>query len=353
MDSLWRSFAQSATRNKSMSDAEHPRLTSSLQAILIRLSCSRLPNMSIDGNLTQYAGAYLARGATYSVERREAEGYGLVAVKHILQDLNPYTASHSHSSTTRYRLNSVLLEVQALLHGPLQQHPNIARLMGFGWDEGGLPYLVMEYASLGSAQSFLRQQNRSLEEKVQLMSDIASGLHVLHRCEIIHGDVKLENVLIMSDSQHKFNAKLSDFGFCCSEALGNNIYLGTRLLNAPELRSATDFDPLDGRLAYMRCDVYSYGLAAWETINNGERFYSIDEIGISPEDLDKAESFLSRLDCTGRDLIPHAHDFVRSLNLSDSISGNLMNVFTMALCRHPEQRSEIPEIRRQLIGIDR
>jgi serine/threonine protein kinase len=47
-----------------------------------------------------------------------------------------------------------------------------------------------------------------------LIGDVVSGLSALHLCNIVHGDVKLDNVLIFHswDRPSKAQAKMIDFG---------------------------------------------------------------------------------------------------------------------------------------------
>ena len=162
MDSfIWKSFARShaisaeKSTNQEPQDEETSSATSSLQTLLIKLACSHLFDLAIKSRIYPEFGTPLGSGATFSVERKQAQGKTFVAIKHIIQDDDLESGTLSHSSVTKHRLDSVLLEVQALLHYPLQKHANIIELLAYGWEPGGLPYLVVEYADLGSLDSFL------------------------------------------------------------------------------------------------------------------------------------------------------------------------------------------------------
>lgn len=297
MDSLfWNSFVQSGTLShanlESMEQKEGVSpVASPLQDLLLKLACSHLNDIGIQNRLYPDLGMPLGTGATFSVERKLAEGQLFVAVKHIIQDKRPRDKVSTYPPIPKHRLNSVLLEVRALTHYPLQKHPNIVDLLAYGWDDGGIPFLVVEYADLGSLASFLKLQPTSLAMKLKLTLDVASGLELLHGCEIVHGDVKLENILVFS-SENGPLGKISDFGFCCSEALVNNTYHGTHILNAPDLRHDLYTSRAVSGLDYMACDTYSYGILVWELFNGGARFYSVSSIGINPADSDKTFQFL-------------------------------------------------------------
>ena len=346
MDSLWKSFNTPVKSGCSGSNrALTNRPTSTLQQLLIVLANSQLHNLSTSGQMNRETGAYLGCGATYIVERREAAGDKVVAVKHIRQDEDKRFPNSSESDISRHRLQSVLLEVQVLLHPFLRRQHNIIRLLAHGWDEEIRPFLVVEFADLGTASRYLQNGERSWNDMTRLVVDVASGLAVLHACDIIHGDVKLENILLFSEAGGGFVAKLSDFGFCSVEILGEYHYLGTRLLNAPEIRQPEYLHAVHSGLAFMKCDVYSFGLLAWETFNNGHRFYTSNNIGIGSDEYEQAERFLSTLEGAGSSLASYAKDFIQCLHSSLSTKEALIEAITLALKRDPSSRPQMVEVR--------
>ena len=103
-------------------------------------------------------------------------------------------------------------------------------------------YIVMEYLPAGTLLHFLAQlPDRFVyeNEAKKIISQLAQALSVLHARNIVHQDIKLENVLI--DSQTG-NCKLADFGAAMQltslEAKGcdrDSPVMGTRGYFAPEL----------------------------------------------------------------------------------------------------------------------
>jgi serine/threonine protein kinase len=156
--------------------------------------------------------AHAGEGESFVVDKCMYGGR-LVAVKHIkLQSVQG-----DHAAFSR-RLESILLEIQIMHHSPLHNHPNILELLGYGWKSQGnnpLPYVIVEYSSHGSLRSHLRSQPiHSLRKKAINGGDVAAGLMALHACGIVHGDLKLDNVLVFPswDRPSGTVAKLCDFG---------------------------------------------------------------------------------------------------------------------------------------------
>lgn len=87
-------------------------------------------------------------------------------------------------------------------------HTNIIRLYGWFYDENRL-FLVQEYASKGNLYDLILK-NGPFEATVagRVVWDIAQALRFLHNRQIIHRDIKAENILLTDTC-----AKLTDFGW--------------------------------------------------------------------------------------------------------------------------------------------
>jgi serine/threonine protein kinase len=155
--------------------------------------------------------AIVGEGESFRVERC-IYNKQVVAVKHVkLEDLQ------SNSQGSYHRLQTVLLEIQIMRHTPLKDHPNILNALGYGWRPHGeslQPYIVVEYAAHGSLRAWLKSQTRGVDAKFRISGDIALGLKALHMCDIIHGDLKLDNIVVAPFEGRSVQviAKLCDFG---------------------------------------------------------------------------------------------------------------------------------------------
>ncbi|KAI1337670.1 hypothetical protein F5Y15DRAFT_150571 [Xylariaceae sp. FL0016] len=166
---------------------------------------------------------------------------------------------------------SVLTEIAALAHPPLAKHENIVKLLGLAWGSNPydtsfkLPVIILEYADFGTVADIQTRTDLTSSERLQISLDVANGLDILHRCSIVHGDVKAENVLVFASGERKYVAKLADFGFSVVGRPGNdNIRLGgTEFWRAPETFGAIRLNEA------AKTDVYSFGLFTWRLFMRG------------------------------------------------------------------------------------
>lgn len=155
----------------------------------------------------------LGQGETYLVERCTFQKE-LLAIKHLKMGMS------AGRTAIQRRLNSVILEMQIMKHGPLLAHPNVVDILGYGWNtttENIMPYILVEYAPYGNMRQYLMgmaHERLSAAIIESLAGDVAAGLSAIHKCGIIHGDVKLDNVLLFPSWDRKASAiaKLTDFG---------------------------------------------------------------------------------------------------------------------------------------------
>lgn len=165
-------------------------------------------------------------------------------------------------------LKSLINELRIRTHPAVREHPNIVRFKGIAWDFEDVeatkprPLLLEELAPQRTLSGFWVNYEfvrMTFSSKLELCTDIAEGLYVLHQCGVVHGDVKPENILIFPRIGHQdsFMAKLTDFGHSVSvhENL-RRMPVWTPEWCAPELLNKEDLD----FGAMVATDVYSYGL---------------------------------------------------------------------------------------------
>ncbi|KAL9079701.1 MAG: hypothetical protein Q9157_001427 [Trypethelium eluteriae] len=302
-------------------------------------SASSLRLQGLDDVLKTIQKLQLPRYSDEEVERAETVGQGetyiverCIVGKRVLA-IKMLKISNVSNDTTKFlrRLNSVLLELRIMHHKPLRAHPNILNLVAYGWSNQQnriLPYILVEYSSCGTFRDYLQSNNLKLRHKEILLGDVALGTAALHCACIVHGDLKLENVLIFHswDRPSGVVAKLADFGhslllLATDKDRPPPRYDGTPLFvasiytflndllltwrssyNAPEV-STQQSDRLGCSQLY-KCDVWTFGLLAWEALLDGDRY--IDHLPTRKEAPETSRSLLS------------SHEFSSLLELAKS-----------------------------------
>ena len=134
---------------------------------------------------------------------------------------------------------------------------NVVRLYGTFTSKNNI-YLVLEYCGGGDLQLFIRKHKR-LEEIVALkfLIQMARGLKFLHSKNVIHRDIKPQNLLLSEFSPNAI-IKFADFGFAkhLHEAALAQTPCGTPLYMAPEIFEMKEYD--------AKADVWSIGCVLFE-----------------------------------------------------------------------------------------
>jgi serine/threonine-protein kinase len=147
-------------------------------------------------------------------------------------------------------------------------HENILAVYDFG-EEDGKPYMVMEFLRGRTLRTAIHDQLLpDWASKLRVALQVARALGYVHQNQIIHRDVKPENVNI-DDSGH---AKLMDFGIAKAADLSltqPGYVLGTPYYMAPE--------QIMGKPVTPSVDVYAFGIMLYEMLL-GTRPYGGDTI---------------------------------------------------------------------------
>jgi serine/threonine protein kinase len=151
-------------------------------------------------------------------------------------------------------------------------HPNIVKAIDFG-REGSSPYLVMEYVegeSLG--QRLERVHHLEEKEAIQIISQVAQGLHKAHKAGLIHRDVKPDNILLTPEGQ----VKLTDFGLIKEVETDLNLTRTGRGLGTPHFMAPEQFR--NAKKADIRCDIYSLAATLYQMVTGELPFKSLSPL---------------------------------------------------------------------------
>jgi serine/threonine protein kinase/tetratricopeptide (TPR) repeat protein len=143
---------------------------------------------------------------------------------------------------------------------------NVIRIFDLG-EAGGIKYITMEYLEGESLYQILRRQGRvPVNEAVDIMRQIMSGLQAAHREGVIHRDLKPGN--IMRDAQGR--VVVMDFGLARS-LVGDGMtrtgtMMGTMEYMSPEQAEAKEVD--------ARSDIFTAGLICYELLTGKMPFHA-------------------------------------------------------------------------------
>jgi serine/threonine protein kinase len=130
------------------------------------------------------------------------------------------------------------------------------------------PWFVMELADRSLAEA---QRDMSYEEKIGVIIDLLGKLEKIHRLEVVHKDIKPENILYAGGEW-----KFTDFGL--SKVLNKSskstqMMSGTWLYMAPEQISKKKFGGTD-----WRTDIWQMGVMLYELLT-GHLPFEADDAG--------------------------------------------------------------------------
>ena len=193
------------------------------------------------------------------------------------------------------RIRYLLTELRAM--GMHWGHPNIVSMHTVEpGDEEYVAYIVMEYIDGSSLHKLMTGEPPSPHRAINITLDICRGLMAAHERNIVHRDIKPQNILLTSDRR----AKISDFGVACfletASAYAETV-TGTRKYMAPE--------QYDGNYDY-RADLYSTGLILYEMLSGIFPFQGIDHDEIKMQKQCSEPEFSNELPPVLREVLQRA-----------------------------------------------
>ncbi|MEO6331748.1 MAG: protein kinase [Gemmatimonadaceae bacterium] len=159
------------------------------------------------------------------------------------------------------------------------QHPHIVQVLAAG-EADGIPYYTMPFVEGESVRARLgRSGALPMTEAIGILRDVARALSYAHERNVVHRDIKPDNVLISGGSAtvadfgiaKAISAARTDAGVATLTQMGTSI--GTPAYMAPEQAAA---DPS----ADHRADIYSFGCLAFELLTARPPF-----VGKTPQKL--------------------------------------------------------------------
>jgi serine/threonine protein kinase len=160
--------------------------------------------------------------------------------------------------------------------GALLDHPNIVRNITRGQDRGtGRHYLVLEFIDGPSAHALLDQFGRlSVGDAVHIVLDIARALEHAHSRNIVHRDIKPDNILITTSGV----AKLADLGLAKRTDEASHLTAARQGFGTPyymPYEQAMNAKSVDGR-----SDIYALGATLYHLVTGDVPFSGTSHVEI-------------------------------------------------------------------------
>jgi serine/threonine protein kinase len=157
---------------------------------------------------------------------------------------------------------------------------HVPQIFDFGLLRDGRPFMVMEHLTGVDLHARLRYgPPLSVEDTEKVVGHVGAALAETHALDVIHRDVKPENIFLATTNDGSFEAKLLDFGIAKVGSIdGAHVHppgavLGTPSYMSPEqISNANDVDG--------RSDIWSLAVVAYASLNGrlpfpGDRFGSL------------------------------------------------------------------------------
>ena len=136
-------------------------------------------------------------------------------------------------------------------------HPNITTIYEIG-HSGKHHFIVMEYLGGVTLKEKIKQESFDLNKILDLSIPMLEGIRAAHEKNIVHRDIKSENVMLTESGA----IKVMDFGLARSLERDNvtkvSVTLGTVAYMSPE--------QIEGSKVDQRSDIYSFGVVLYEML---------------------------------------------------------------------------------------
>ncbi len=150
-------------------------------------------------------------------------------------------------------------------------HPNIVNVYDVG-DEDGINYIVMELVDGITLKKYIEKKSRlSVKEAVSIAIQVAMGLEAAHNNNIIHRDIKPQNIMISKEGK----VKVTDFGIAkaaTSNTITSNV-MGSVHYTSPEQAR--------GGYSDAKSDIYSLGITLFEMLTGRVPFNGDTTVAIA------------------------------------------------------------------------
>lgn len=226
-----------------------------------------------------------------------------------------------------------------------ENHPNIINMLQY--DEKNL-IIILEAIPINLLDYLNTRKNISIKEKLKILLDIANGISYMHSSNIIHNDIKPENVVISKE----LTAKLIDFSFSEESIFGTD-YSNPKVLNgtveyiSPNVLKTFFYKKTDAnrKKRSFKDDVYAFAILTYNVMHYKDirREFNLE--------LDRKKiSILKNKQEANKQFIKYLlkKDWRPPLYKDEDMNGILNNLISRCWARNASDRPYIDEVREEL-----
>lgn len=154
-------------------------------------------------------------------------------------------------------------------------HPNSVMVLDHGTAADGTPYIVMEYVRGESLRALLgRDRWLPLARVLGIARQLLAALGAAHRAGVVHGDVKIDNILIEPTRDGGDRVKIVDFGLAELSRDSERAIAGARCAEGTVAGTPEYMAPevIRGGPATPLADLYGVGIVIYELLTGKTPF---------------------------------------------------------------------------------
>jgi serine/threonine protein kinase len=172
-----------------------------------------------------------------------------------------------------------------------KRNPRVTLVHDFDQTDDGSVFIVMEWLE-GRILSEVIQRDGPLQlpRAVRLATQIAEGLEAAHRADVVHRDVKPQNIMVLEPGD---DIKLMDFGIARLRDTGR-----TSLTRAGTMMGTPDYmapEQIEGQEITDKTDIYAFGIVFYEMLTGSVPFRASTQAAVLTKQLQEQPVPPSRL----------------------------------------------------------
>lgn len=155
------------------------------------------------------------------------------------------------------------------------EHPNIVNIYDVG-SENGIHYIVMEYVEGITLKTYIEKKGQlNYKETLSIAIQVGRGIQAAHAKNIIHRDIKPQNIIISTDGK----VKVTDFGIARA--------VSEHTIHSDVMGSVHYASPEQARNGYVsnRSDIYSLGIVMYEMVTGRVPFDGDSTVAVAIQHL--------------------------------------------------------------------